>query len=55
MANSTNTSDFKESSFADEIDVFSHRDITVYVETKVPDSRRRKWWLGRTKEVQVDA
>ena len=36
VANSTNTSDFQESSFADEIDVFSHRDITVYVETKVP-------------------
>ena len=36
-ANSTDTSDFQESSFADEIDVFFHREILVYVETKVPD------------------
>ena len=28
-ANSTNTSDFRESSLADEIDVFSHREIHV--------------------------
>ena len=29
VANSTNTSDFQESSFADEIDVFLHREIVV--------------------------
>ena len=29
VANSTNTSDFQESSFADEIDVFFHREILV--------------------------
>ena len=40
VANSTNTSDFQESSFADEIDVFLHREILVRVETKVPD------WIG---------
>ena len=28
-ANSTNTSDFQESSFADEIDMFFHREILV--------------------------
>ena len=29
VANSTDTSDFQESSFADEIDVFFHREILV--------------------------
>ena len=29
VANGTNTSDFQESSFADEIDVFCHREILV--------------------------
>ena len=29
VANSINTSDFQESSFADEIDVFYHREILV--------------------------
>ena len=37
VANSINTSDFQESSFADEIYVFLHREILVRVETKVPD------------------
>ena len=29
VANSTNTSDFQESSFADEVDVFIHREILI--------------------------
>ena len=29
VVNSTNTSDFQESSFTDETDVFSHREILV--------------------------
>ena len=29
LANSTNTSDFQESCFADEIDVFFHREILI--------------------------
>ena len=37
VANSTNTSDFQESSFADEIDVFFHGENLVLVETRVPD------------------
>ena len=37
VANSTYTSDFQESSVADEIDVFFRREILVKVETKVPD------------------
>ena len=36
-ANSTDTSDFQESSFADEIDVFFHGENLVLVETRVPD------------------
>ena len=38
MANSTNMSDLQESSFADEINVFFHREILVFVEIKVSDS-----------------
>ena len=37
VVNSTHTADFQESSFADEIDMFFHREILVQVETKVPD------------------
>ena len=37
MANSTNTSDFQGSGYAEEVDVFFHREILVQVETKVPD------------------
>ena len=42
VANSTNTSDFHESSFADEIDVFFRRENLVWVETKVSESGGRE-------------
>ena len=49
VADNTNTSDFQESSFADEMYVLFNREILVQVETKVPDSQKEMvaWQVER--------